>query len=555
MKRSIIILMILIFSANANRIFSQNDKEVNITYVGNSGFLITIGDKKILIDALFKGFAGDYILPEQIQEKLKNAQAPFDDVDLILATHTHGDHIDLGMVNEHMKNNPKAIFASTKQLVNHMKDSSGRSIAFNPSKEKSDKKDIKDIGIEAFYLPHGPDLRIINNGFLVSVDGVKFFHTGDVDFDQFTFEEFRSLQLPEKKIDLSFIQHFYLTNDSASKLFVTKGIGGKYILPIHYHFTTPSFDAAIVKENYPDAILFDKELESWKMPAKGNDFTIQKGYYYDQDLPGDSAVIFAPGIFSLPDRLERSIAFSPDGKECYFGVVEIKDNKASYNIYYTNYKNNKWTEQLEVPFSVKNNVSNPFVSADGERLYFVKNGSIWKTQCSPKKWRKAQKLPSPINSVSHEDSYMETADGVVYVSSKRPGGFGGIDNWRISRLPDQSLKAENLGRNMNLGSFDFDPFVAPDGSYLIFGSDRYGRRGRAHLYICFNKGNNEWTAPINMNSCGAKINIETAQHSSPSLSPDGKFLFFMRHKSMMDMDVYWVSTKIIEKLKTKSMRE
>jgi len=178
------------------------------------------------------------------------------------------------MLREHMKNNPKAIFASTKQIVDvlNARDTIDnfhqRRISFNPSKGKSDKQDIKGISIEAFYLPHGPDSRIINNGFLVTVNGVSFFHTGDVDFDQFTFEEFRSLQLPEKKIDLSFIQHFYLTNDSTSKLFVTKGIGGKYILPIHYHFTTPGFDAAIVKENYPDAILFDKELESWKMPER-----------------------------------------------------------------------------------------------------------------------------------------------------------------------------------------------------------------------------------------------------------------------------------------------
>ena len=227
-----------------------------------------------MIDALFKGFAGDYNLPEHIQEKLRLAQAPFNDVDLILVTHAHGDHIDPRMVKEHMKNNPKAIFASTKQTVDALNardtldNFHERRIGFNPSKEKSDKKDIKGISIESFYLPHGTDSRIINIGFLVSVNGITLFHTGDVDYDQFTYEEFQSYQLPEKKIDLSFIQHFYLTSDSTSKQFVTKGIGGKYIIPIHYHFTTPSFDAAIVKENYPDAILFDKELESWKMPER-----------------------------------------------------------------------------------------------------------------------------------------------------------------------------------------------------------------------------------------------------------------------------------------------
>jgi hypothetical protein len=54
--------------------------------------------------------------------------------------------------------------------------------------------------------------------------------------------------------------------------------------------------------------------------------------YFGQVPPSDSAIIFAPGVFSLPDRLESNIVFSPDGKEIYFGLVEIKDNKGSYAI-------------------------------------------------------------------------------------------------------------------------------------------------------------------------------------------------------------------------------
>jgi len=76
--------------------------------------------------------------------------------------------------------------------------------------------------------------------------------------------------LPERSIDLSFIQHFYLTSDSTSKQFVTKGIGGKYIIPIHYHFTTPVMDTAVVKQNYPEAIFFDEELQNWMIPQYKN---------------------------------------------------------------------------------------------------------------------------------------------------------------------------------------------------------------------------------------------------------------------------------------------
>ncbi len=279
----------------------------------------------------------------------------------------------------------------------------------------------------------------------------------------------------------------------------------------------------------------------------GQQFTTFKSYYYNQTPPGDSAVIFAPGIFSLPDRLESNIVFSPDGKECYFGILEINDNKASYKIYQSKYVNNKWTEQAEAPFSVNNNVSSPSLSADGKRLFFVKEGDIWKVERTQKGWGEPQVLPSPINSDSREGAYTETTDGDIYISSKRDGGFGNTDNWRIRRLPDQSLQAENLGSILNTSLLDYSPFIAPDGSYLIFGSYRGRRDGL--LYISFNKGNDEWTAPINMNSCGAKVNNTTAHHSNPSLSPEGKFLFFRRHEADTIMDIYWVNAGVISNLK------
>lgn len=59
------------------------------------------------------------------------------------------------------------------------------------------------------------------------------------------------------------------------------------------------------------------------------------------------------------------------------------------------------------------------------------------------------------------------------------------------------------------------------------------------------------TAPVDMNSSGAEVNSDEANQSGPSLSPDGKYLFFFRHYDETKMNIYWVSTKVIDDIKKK----
>lgn len=514
------------------------NNEVDVTYVGNSGFLIKIGDKKILIDALFKGFAGDYNLPEHIQEKLTLAQAPFDNVDLIIVTHAHGDHINTDMVRKHLKNNPKAIFASTQQVVDIMKDSSDRCIAFNPTKEKPDKKEIGDFSIETFLLPHGPDSRIINIGFLVSVNGITLFNTGDVDFDQFTFEEFRSLQLPEQKIDLSFIQHFYLTSDSTSRQFVTKGIGGKYIIPIHYHFSTPSFDEAIVKANYPDAILFDKELESWRMPDKKDKFSVLKGDYLGQPLPGDSAVIFAPGIVSVNGRYEFAVSFTPDLEEIYFTG---KRKGESSSIYFSKLIDKKWTNPKKANLTKgKRGEMEAFVNFSGNKIYFTASDSkgveIWRANRSGNWWGNAIKLDSPIN------------DDMVFYSNVAKNGdlyYKNVSKGKMYYAPNKNGKfPEIFEAGIEYGSHGF---IAPSQDFMLIDALKDNDKTKdKDIHVCFKKKDGAWTKPINLGS-GVNSNFN---ETCPSITPDGKYLFFSRYDEEGGLpNIYWVSSGIIENIK------
>jgi L-ascorbate metabolism protein UlaG (beta-lactamase superfamily) len=238
---------------------------VIVTYVGNSGFLITTSHKKILIDAVFRGIDHVYTLPEDIQNGISSAEPPFDDIDLILVSHSHRDHFDSGLVLQYLKNNPDTIFASQTRIASQYSTLDNQIVYLDPAPGEPVQADIGGIQVEALALSHGEG-QPGNIGFVITVDDIKVFFSGDFDMSQVSFEEFRAYGLPEQNIDLAFLPHFYFTSDESEQRFIKEGIGAKYLLPTHYYFTDPPMDRTSILKNYPDAILFYKELTSWEMP-------------------------------------------------------------------------------------------------------------------------------------------------------------------------------------------------------------------------------------------------------------------------------------------------
>jgi hypothetical protein len=266
--------------------------------------------------------------------------------------------------------------------------------------------------------------------------------------------------------------------------------------------------------------------------------------YFGLTPPGDTAVIFAPGIISMNGHSKTYITFTPDGNECYFS--EWAADFSTAKIFYTKRENNIWSPQVEAPFSVGNYVACPFLTSDGSKLYFNSGGTpdIWMVQRTDSGWSDHQVLPAPINTSSYWDyAYSETTDGRAYIASNRPGGQGAHDIWRIINIPEQPSQVVNLGPAVNSSATDYCPYVAPDGSYLLFVSERPGGHTGSDIYVTFNKGIDEWTSSINLEKSGARININGGC-ADPTLSPDGHYLFFSR-----DGNIYWVNAEIIDKLR------
>jgi L-ascorbate metabolism protein UlaG (beta-lactamase superfamily) len=235
--------------------------DVRVTYVGNAGFLITVGNRKILIDPM----------PEEAKDALENARPPFNDVDLILITHNHGDHFNAPMIRQLLKTMPGARLISTAQVTGQLAEFGNRIITLAATKEKRDQTDVDGIQVQAIYLSHGtpPAGReeSVNFGYLVTADTIRLFHTGDIDL---SLVDMTGPLSPGKRIDLAFIAHFFFSPDPQEQKFVKEWVNGRFAIPIHLKLTRPAFDAdqiKLIKANYPDAFLFEKELQSWDMPA------------------------------------------------------------------------------------------------------------------------------------------------------------------------------------------------------------------------------------------------------------------------------------------------
>jgi L-ascorbate metabolism protein UlaG (beta-lactamase superfamily) len=246
------------------RVMERTDTPIEVTFIGNAGFMMTIGDKKILIDALFERPA----IPRGVAGPLETAQAPFAHVDLILTTHSHSDHFSAEKVYSHLESNPEAVFVSGQDavsMVNMLGAVQDRTIPIRLQQTAGEKTHlvVDGIGLECIYFSHGGD--ILNLGFVITAEGRRVFHPGDMVPESVSVAELQRHGLPDKQIDVAFVAHYMLVTEG-DHAHVTEGIQADYIVAMHYRFTIPPPDYDLIASHFPDAIVFHESMESWVMP-------------------------------------------------------------------------------------------------------------------------------------------------------------------------------------------------------------------------------------------------------------------------------------------------
>ena len=304
--------------------------------------------------------------------------------------------------------------------------------------------------------------------------------------------------------------------------------------------------------------------------------TSLKGDYLGEPAPGDSAVLFAPGIIST-GMDERDFAITPDGNEIFF--CREAGNFRYVTIFHTQRIEGNWSapEVFEYCTNPAYKYVEPHISPDGMKLYFIStmpadstsegNEDIWVCEKNDGKWSEPRNIGVPVNTSSKEFFPSVTIDGTIYYTHLDT--VTGEEFIYRSRLVNGVYQQpEKPGPNVNIGRARYNAFIAPDESYIIIPA--YGMHdsyGATDYYISFRDSLDNWSQPVNM---GPAINTSFSREWSASVSTDGKYLFFMSdrmgkvnltklstetlhefHNSPQNgnTDIYWISTAVIEKLR------
>jgi len=192
----------------------------------------------------------------------------------------------------------------------------------------------------------------------------------------------------------------------------------------------------------------------------------------------------------------------------------------------------------------------PFITADNQMAFYTremkqpgeKNTLIQSDQYKEKfmfsrlqpdgKFDAGEEMPDPFNLNDNEGGASLTVDNKTlyytvckYTLDKTCNckNYYNCDIYYSEYIDDEWTPIKSVSDKVNLPTtWESQPSISADGKTLYFVSDRSGGYGGYDIYRSVRNDNGEWGTPINL---GPTIN-STGNEKSPFIHPDGKTLYF-----------------------------
>ncbi len=267
-----------------------------------------------------------------------------------------------------------------------------------------------------------------------------------------------------------------------------------------------------------------------------DNFPVLEAGYFGQETPELIPKLFAPGIVSNAQRHEYGVSFSAGLDAMYFTA---EDNGRAA-VYFSTLENNRWTKPAKANLS-NGSAKQEYgarVSAGGGTLFFSTeseqgDNNIWFATRSGDAWGEPSLLKPGSNNGNlafaslarwGDIYYHNLVDGKLYYAP------------RFSRqYPYQYPVNIAYGTNGQ---------VSPDQHYLLVEAHKDNDPNKdKDLFVYFKQEDGTWSQPV---ALGNGVNTPRAE-GRPSLTSDGKFLFFSRYdKQGGNANIYWVSADVIQ---------
>lgn len=238
----------------------------------------------------------------------------------------------------------------------------------------------------------------------------------------------------------------------------------------------------------------------------------------------------------------RDFSISNTGDEAFF-TIQSPGQEIS-QIACIRKENNKWSKPELLPFCDSFMYLEPFLTFDGNRLFFVsdrplndpkgdkKDFDIWYVERNGTgaKWSKPKNLGKPINTDLNEFYPSISENNNLYFTLESPNGFGKDDiyfcKWENNTYSIPIL----LDEAINSVGYEFNAFISQKEDFLIF--SRYNEedgQGSGDLYISKRDKNGKWQKAHNL---GTPINTKYMEYC-PFYDQKNQLLYFTSKRNNM----------------------
>jgi hypothetical protein len=258
------------------------------------------------------------------------------------------------------------------------------------------------------------------------------------------------------------------------------------------------------------------------------------GNYLGQEPPGMEPTRFAP---SLLGRYAFSGTFNADLTEFWFTEQDPVGRVNHIEGYVL--VGGAWQRVQTAPFAAVPDAMEPHVAPQGDRLFLTgapaAGPTAYVSERTETGWGQPVPLPAPINAPGHWPMYLSsTRDGTLYWTYLSNAGEAIVRTRKTERGYGPVERMASSGAAW-IGAH---PFVSADETLVLFDVRPNGAPG--DLVVVFRRADGSWTAPQPIPA----VNRADTDEMCASLSPDGRYLFFVR-----ELEIWWVDAAVLDPLR------